>query len=470
VHNTQNPQTSEKEKKATVLLMTTAPPTKGPWIHGRKLPPLGLAYVAAALEKADFNVEMIDNYLLEKPIEDLKLDIKRVNPDIVGITCGSVTYQRCIETAKAVKEVRPSCKVVAGGWHPSYMPESVLKNPEIDYVVVGEGERAMVELATYITQGVNGKAVLIAGVAYWHDGEIAKNPQKFISNLDEIPIPARHLLPLKLYNRVIEYLDVKPVDVMSVTRGCPFKCAFCESYTLWGPTCRSFSPKRIVEEIEQLMTNYGTKGIYFINDNFTIRKNDTLELCRLIGKNKLDIEWACDTRVDMLTQELLREMRMAGCKTIWFGIESGSPSIRKKLNLGVTLEQTEAAIRLCKKEGIRTSCSFLLGIPGETVEDMQATFKFARKLDPEWCGFNIYIAVPGSILYEEVMEKGLYDRVEDFATYVKTKDFNYESVLEIQRRFHMSFNKTPKRILGKIRRQGILSVAKSVVKPRSAPD
>ena len=129
-----------------ILLMTTAPPIKSPWGLGRRLPPLGLAYVAAALEKAGFQVEILDNYLLKKPIDYVKHEIKRLSPEIVGITCGSVTYRRCVETARAVKEALPSCRVVVGGWHPSYMPDSMLQHPEIDYVVLGEGERAIVEL------------------------------------------------------------------------------------------------------------------------------------------------------------------------------------------------------------------------------------------------------------------------------------------------------------------------------------
>jgi len=168
--------------------MTTAPPIKGPWIHGRRLLPIGLAYVAAALEKSGFQVEILDNYLLEKPIDDVKLEIKRLNPEIVGITCSSATYSRCIETAKAVKETLPSCKVVVGGWHPSYEPDSMLQHSEIDYVVMGEGERAMVELATHISKGENDGAIAeIAGVAYRHEGKIVKNAPRFISNLDEIP-------------------------------------------------------------------------------------------------------------------------------------------------------------------------------------------------------------------------------------------------------------------------------------------
>ncbi len=251
--------------------MTTAPSENAPWYLGRKFPPLGLSYVAAALEKAGFEVQVLDNYLLKKPIDEVKQLVKQLNPEIVGMTCSSSTYNKCVETAAAVKEVAPSCKVVVGGWHPSYVPDSMLQHPQIDYVVMGEGEQAMVELATYIIKGER-EIVLgaIAGVAYKMGGTILKNTPKFIKNLDEIPFPARHLLPMDLYERKMEFLDVEPVDIMSIIRGCPFNCAFCETRKMWGPACRFFSPKRVVEEIKYMKDKYGSKGIYFINDNFTI--------------------------------------------------------------------------------------------------------------------------------------------------------------------------------------------------------
>jgi len=439
--------------------MTTAPPVKSPWGVPGKLPPLGLAFVAAALEKAGFQAAIIDNYNLKKPIEEVKQEIRRLEPEIVGITCGSVTYRRCIETAQAVKEVLPSCKVVVGGWQPTYMPESLLKYPEIDYLVMGEGEQAMVELANSLAKGEDKSAVAkISGIAYRHRGKIVTTPSTFMQDLDQIPFPARHLLPMHIYDRIIPYLDANPVDTMNVIRGCPYNCAYCETKKLWGPTCRAFSPPRVVAEIEQLVQNFGSKGVYFVGDNFTINKKRTVELCNLMKKENLDIKWVCDTRADQISRELLREMKDAGCQTIWFGVESGSARILEKLNKKITMEQITHAFKLCKEEGIQIACSFMVGIPGETVDDMEATFKFARKLDPDWCQFNTYVAVPGSRLYDEIMEKGLYDRVEDFVTYVKTEEFDYETVSEIQKRFHMTFNRSPKRILRKIRKEGIFSV------------
>ena len=237
--------------------MTTAPPIKSPWGVPGKLPPLGLAYVAATLEKAGFQVEILDNYNLKKPIEQVKLEIERLNPEIVGITCGSVTYRRCIETAKAVKEVLPSCKVVVGGWQPTYMPESLLQYPEIDYVVMGEGEQAMVELAKNLTKGEDKSAIAkILGIAYRDKGKTIKKPPTFIQDLDQIPFPARHLLPMHIYDRIIPYLDASPVETMNVIRGCPYNCAYCETKKLWGPTCRAFSPPRVVAEIKHLAVSY----------------------------------------------------------------------------------------------------------------------------------------------------------------------------------------------------------------------
>jgi radical SAM superfamily enzyme YgiQ (UPF0313 family) len=153
-------------------------------------------------------------------------------------------------------------------------------------------------------------------------------------------------------------------------------------------------------------------------------------------------------------------MRSAGCQTIWFGVESGSPTVLKSSGRNITLQQAVNAFKKCKKEGIQTACSFMLGIPGETRKDMDATLKFAKKLNPDWCQFNIFIAYPGCTLYNEIMEKHLYDRMDGFLAYVKTKEFDFESLLEIQKEFHKAFYRSPKRIIRKIKREGTLNVLK----------
>jgi anaerobic magnesium-protoporphyrin IX monomethyl ester cyclase len=440
--------------------LTTAPPLKSPWGMAGKLPPLGLAYVAAALEKNDFHVEILDNYLLEKPIEEVKLEVRKRAPEIVGITCSSLTYARCVETAKAVKEAYPSCRVVVGGPHPSYMPQTMLQHEEIDYVVIGEGEQAMVELAGSIMKGEEDTVAKIPGVACRIGGEVVKNAPEFISDLDQVPFPARHLLPMQMYDRALSYLSVKPVDTMSILRGCPYKCAYCETRELWGTTCRAFSPQRVMDEIKHMVENYGSKGIYFVGDNFTINKKRTAELCGLIRNNRIDVEWTCETRADLISKELLVEMKSAGCQTIFFGVESGSPPILQKLDKNINLQEVEHAFELCRQVGIRTATSFMLGIPDETVSDMKATFRFAKRLGADWCQFNIYVACPGSRLYDEVMSQGLYDQVDNYLARVKTKDFDYDMLVKIQRQFQRNWHRSPSRLIRVIKQEGLASAFK----------
>ena len=448
-----------------ILLMTTAPPEKGYWYLGKRLPPIGLMYVAAALEKEGFEVQMLDNYLMKKSIIEIKQLVVKLNPEIVGITCGSATYPRCVETAKAIKEVLPNCKIVVGGWHASYMPDSLLTNQEIDYVVMGEGERATSELARCIVSGNEQAVTAIAGVAYRHNGNTFKNQPKFIENMDEIPYPARHLLPLELYDRTIEFLSAKPADVMSISRGCVFNCGFCETRKLWGNMCRGFSPKRVLGEIQDLQSRYGTKGIYFINDNFTLRKKETTELCNLMLENKLDLEWVCDTRVDLVNQEMLALMSKAGCKTIWFGVESSSSKVLQRIGRNTNPEQVEKAFKLSQKNGIKVACSFMLGLPDETLEDMEASLKFAKKLNPDWCQFNIFIAYPDSKLYQEMLDTKNYSKLDDFLLSVKTEDYDYYSLMAVQKRFFKEFHMTPKQILKRVKREGILNFAKRRIIP-----
>jgi len=441
--------------------MTTAPPLKSPWGMAGKLPPLGLAYVAAALEKHGFQVEIFDNYLLERPIEEVKSEVGKRGPEIVGITCSSLTYSRCIETAKAVKEVCPSCRVIVGGPHPSYMPQTMLQHEEIDYVVVGEGEQAMVKLAAGIVKHEGDMIITkIPGLASRIGGEITKNPPEFISDLDLLPFPARHLLPMQMYDRALTYLSVKPVDTMSILRGCPYKCTYCETRELWGTSCRVFSSQRVINEIKHMIENYGSNGIYFVGDNFTINKKRTAELCNLIKTNHIDIEWTCETRADLIDKELLNEMKSAGCQTVFFGVESGSPPIQQKLNKTINLEEVEHAFELCRQARIRTVASFMLGIPGETVNDMKTTFNFAKRLNADWCQFNIYVACPGSKLYNEVISQGLYDQMDNYLARVKTKEFDYDMLVKIQKQFQRSYQRSPSRLIKVVRREGLVSAFK----------
>ena len=177
-------------------------------------------------------------------------------------------------------------------------------------------------------------------------------------------------------------------------------------------------------------------------------------------ENKLDLEWVCDTRVDLVNDELLSLMSKAGCKTIWFGVESASQKILKRIGRNTTPQEVETAFKLCRKNGIKTACSFMLGLPDETLKDMEDSLKFAKKLNPDWCQFNTFIAYPDSRLYNELLDKGNYVKLDEFLLSVKTDEFDYDSLMMVQRRFFKEFHMTPKQILKRIRREGAVNFAK----------
>jgi radical SAM superfamily enzyme YgiQ (UPF0313 family) len=323
-----------------------------------------------------------------------------------------------------------------------------------------------VKLASSIQKGEPASTTAqIPGVACRIGGITAKTPPEFISDLDTIPIPARHLLPMKMYDRILPYIDTKPVDTMSILRGCPYQCTYCETRELWGTSCRAFSPQRVIAEIKNMTQNYGTRGIYFVGDNFTINKNRTIDLCRKIKENKLDLKWTCETRADLVNKEVLSDMKSAGCQTIFLGTESGSPRIQQKLGKNIDLEEVKRTFELTRQVGIKTATSFMLGIPGETAEDMQATFKFAKSLRADVVMFNIYIACPGSKLYDEVVKEHLYDQMDNYLARVKTPDFDYDMLVKIQKEFQGSFRKSAaSNLVRVIRQEGIGSAVKKGTK------
>jgi radical SAM superfamily enzyme YgiQ (UPF0313 family) len=324
---------------------------------------------------------------------------------------------------------------------------------------MGEGEQAFVELADFLAKEDYLGASTVAGVASRGSSGVIKNEPKFI-NMDELPFPARHLLPLEKYDRNIEFLKAKPADIMSISRGCTFSCGFCETTKLWGHINRQFTPQRVMAEVNDLVAKYDTRGIYFINDNFTMRKNQTVEFCDLLIKSRLDLEWVCDTRVDLVNQELLHKMASAGCKTIWFGIESGSQKVLNHINRQITLEQIEDAVKMCRKAGIQVTCSFMLGMPSETLEDLRASYRFADKLNADWCQFNVFIAYPDSPLWREMLKTGKYTQLDDFLYSYKTDEFDYDKLMCIQKQFFKDYHRTPKRILQRIQREGVLNFTK----------
>jgi radical SAM superfamily enzyme YgiQ (UPF0313 family) len=306
---------------------------------------------------------------------------------------------------KKIKKNYPHIRIIAGGPHVTILPEETLARvPEIDIIVRGEGEETIVDLYNAIEklktlENVN-------GITYRENNAIKSTPdRKPIMDLDALPFLAYHLLPMDKYKPHPPHGIKLPFIAMLTSRGCPYNCIYC-SKPIFGSKFRAQSPKRTVDEIEYLNKQFGIKEIMFYDDSFTLDKKRVTQLTAEIKKRRLDILWACETRVNLISEELLKEMKNSGCYMMAFGLESGSQEILDDLRKGVTLEQVKDAINITHKTGISSIGYFMLGSPKETPLTIRSTIDFAKDLQLDFAQFSITIPFPGTELYKLYLGKG----------------------------------------------------------------
>jgi anaerobic magnesium-protoporphyrin IX monomethyl ester cyclase len=372
---------------------------------------LGLGYLAAILEKNQYTVDVIDCEVLKLSHEEFRSELGKRRPNIVGLTCTTLTYKSALKLAKIAKEVLPECLTFIGGPHVTFWDDKALQEClALDVIVRREGEFTLLELVQKIEAGKSFGDVL--GITYRKHGKIVRNPDRpYIEDLDALPFPARHLWPTE---RLREYEDIL---YLAASRGCVFWCEFCATVRMHGRKFRMRSPKNIVDELEFLHITYGVMNFTFCDDAFTVEPARTEELCRLIVERNLKIKWNCGTRVDMLTKELLVTMRDAGCISVWSGVESGSQKVLDAMHKGITTEQTERVYRWIRELGLKPVPNVILGFPGETKESAWETIKFVEKISPDEVGFyNIATPFPGTPLYNQVKKNG-WLKVTDFDKY-----------------------------------------------------
>jgi anaerobic magnesium-protoporphyrin IX monomethyl ester cyclase len=413
-----------------IVLINPNPLPESPWYTKQPVPPVGLMYVAAVLEKEGYEVKIVDAYLERLSQIELSKRIIKQDPDIVGITTDSCNFHESLRVAKLVKNVS-NAVVVMGGPHVTVRAKEVVQYPEVDAVVFGEGEYTMLDIAHMVK---NGKSLEgCKGCVFKENDKIIFNPpRKRIENLDVLPFPARHLLPYEKYSRTYTLGGIKtPVDTMCTSRGCLFNCSYCSSRIIWGKVYHARSPENVVAEIEHLIDNYGTKGVYFRDDNFTLDEDRILKICEILREREIDIEWECSSRVDLVNKSLLEKMYKAGCRAIWYGIESGSQETLKKLNKGIRLEQSRNAVKITKEAGIKVGGSFMIGIPGENMEDIEKTLQLIRELKCTPTAAHYFYAIPDSRLYREVVQNGWIDSVYGDILFVKTPEFAKEYLQKI---------------------------------------
>lgn len=401
------------------------------------MPPLGLAYIAAALEQAGHQVRILDcvveGFNQLTPMSDNRRRhglsdaqifqaIAEYQPRLVGVSClftaqASAAHNVC----RLVKQVDPRIITIMGGAHPSAVPENVLNDKHVDFAAIGEGEQIVQRLADALAAGQK-MPDDPSGLA-WREGETVqvRRPKEFIHNLDAMPLPARHLLPMRDYFKYRaphgSAIRRHPVTNIITSRGCPARCSFCSIHTVWGRRFRWNSSERVLAEIEHLVEHYGVRELQFEDDNLTLHKPRTIEICRGIIDRKIDITWTTPNGVALwaLNENILELMRRAGCHHVALAVESGSPRVLKEIiNKPLDLKRVPPLIKACRKIGMGVSVFFVVGFPGETRAEIQQTFDYAMSLGVDQVNFFTATPYPGTALFRNCIDQNLLTHPLDY--------------------------------------------------------
>lgn len=370
--------------------------------------PLGLAYIAAYLESVDIPVRIIDAPAMGMGMVDIIKDISQHNDAIVGITVLTPAFKAVSDLCLSIKKSFPTSLIVLGGAHPTALPERTLREiSAADIVCIGEGEMAMAEIAS-VKPGEPNRLINIRGICYRDNQEVINTKiRPAVRDLDLIPPPARHLLPMEKYHLTASRVSKAAFcPTIIVARGCPFSCTYCSR--TFGKTFRSHSVDRIIVEIKSLITAYDVDQINIEADTLTVNKKFIRSLCHALIENRISekINWTCESRIDTVDEEILSLMKRAGCWQISYGVETGTQRLLDLINKSVTLQKVEEIFALTKQVGISIRGFFMLGLPTEKRADSLATIAFAKQLDPFWAQFTITVPYPGTKMFEDLDSTG----------------------------------------------------------------
>jgi len=384
-----------------------------PMAFGKKrgfgFPPLGILYIATFLKKKGIDVKVIDSFIEGYTLEELEREILKEDPNIVGFSAMTCQVNAVLDIAKKLKKTKPSLKIIIGGPHISSTKGELFDfTKDIDFLFYGEGERAMYSLVEALEKNLPFEN--IEGIIHKKDGKTIINKQPApIENLDDLPFPDLSLVNIKKYDSY--YAKSLPLTSIIASRGCPFNCTFCDAYATHGKRLRLRSPKNIVDELEKNCKEHNIKQVMIKDSTFTVNKRWVYEICCEIKNRNLKINWTCNTRVDMVDEDILRTMKGSGCYMIFFGIESGSQKVLDMLHKGITIEQIKKAVKLCEDAGLEAVGYFMIGNPDETEEDAKETIRLAKELKLGMATFGSTIAYPGTEIYKWAIEnQALTDR------------------------------------------------------------
>ncbi|WP_447986317.1 B12-binding domain-containing radical SAM protein [Nitrospira sp. Nam74] len=407
-----------------------AVPTATPDVHGKKrimgFPPIGIMSLSSVLKQAGHECVMFDQANPDTPNELIVDEIQRQQPALVGLSFLSTTsYPYAKILARQIRAVNSAVKLAFGGVFATLNAQLVkLQCPEVDFVCRGDGEQLLLDLLERLDDPAT-----VAGLTWAKDGRLMHNPNQTIErHLDRWPFPDRESLPL-------EFIESMPLDVpavlsmerfttMQTSRGCPWPCVFCDIPMFNEGKWRSRSAQHVVDEFKHLQAQ-GYGCVYFVDDHFLLQPKRIEAICKGIQEAGVTIQWGCEGRVDSVAQHLFPTMSKAHCRTIMFGVESGSQKVLDRLQKEQTLAEVETAVTNAKQAGIEIVHGFfVVGSPEETVEDMRATFSFASKLPLDTFAFNRLCVYRGTPLWQEYVKRGLVDDAVDWYKYFKCSEID----------------------------------------------
>jgi len=414
--------------------------------EGRKafgsFPPLGILYLAAVLKERGIEVSLLDQPARGFTAEETAKWVEGENPDILGFSTFATSGQTAALISDKVKEKDPNVTIVFGNHYATFNPERILrKYPSVDIIVRGEGEHTVIELAECLKN--RGDLKKVQGITFRSKGNlISTTDQPLIRDLDALPLPARELIDVE-YHSIIAGANLAPRKFTSLisSRGCVYGCRFCSCTQFARRIWRPRSVQNTLEEL-RFLASEGYEQFIFVDDSFTVNQRRVIELCRAMRKEKIEMDWICEGRVDNCSYEMLREMVLAGCKVLYLGIESANQRILDYFNKRTTPEQSEAAVKAARKAGIDVIIgSFIVGGPDETREEIRNTIEFAKKLPIDLPQFNVLGIYPGTELWDEFEAKGFLKGEEYWETGVAISELCSTAVPlnEIRQMIHDAF-------------------------------
>ena len=430
--------------------------------HGGKALPLNLAYLAGYLRKHKpyLKLETLDCEGLSLPYEKIEKKIGEISPNIIAITVPTPAYIQVQKVCEIIKKISPNIYTIVGGPHPTAFPIKTTADQNIDFSIIGEGEETFNDLVDALEK----KRPLsdVNGIVYKDENNkvVRTEPRPLIQNLDSIPFPARDLFPTEIYFLPpTKKTSNKKAGNIITSRGCCYRCTYCIASVMWGHKVRFRSVENVVDELEECINKYGIGEFNFHDELFTVNRKHTIAICKEIKKRNLNIAWVCMCRVDFVDEETLREMKSAGCRKIFFGLESGDQNILDHMKKMVKVEKAYDAVKLVKKVGIKAGASFMLGYLGETEKTIRKTINLAKKLNLDTTAFFIASPYPGTEFYKQAKKLGYirpdfqwkdFTLVSDNLPPLNLPGLPPKRLLELQKRAYREYYLRPRYIIMKL--------------------